>query len=181
MRRLFIPLALVTLLAPAAAFAGSGQPNPGDLAAQACKTQRTQMGSATFNATYGTNKSKSNAFGKCVAKMSQSASNDVSNAAKACKAEKADPNFAASHGGKTFDAFYGSNTQAHGKGAGANAFGKCVSQKAKAAVSAQTHASVSAAKACRAALAASKTAFATAYGSGRNAFGKCVSQKAHGK
>lgn len=180
MRRFLIPLALVALLAPAAAFAGSGQPNPADLAVQACKSQRAQLG-ATFKLTYGTNKSKSNALGKCVSKMTQIASSDVSNAAKACKAEQADPNFAASHDGKTFNAFYGSNTQAHGKGAGANAFGKCVSQKAKAAVAAQSKQKVAAATACRAALTADKAAFATAYGTGRNAFGECVSQKAHGK
>ena len=48
------------------------------------------------------------------------------NAAQQCKAEQADPNFAASHGGKTFDEFYGTNPNMK------NSFGKCVSSKAKA-------------------------------------------------
>ncbi len=48
------------------------------------------------------------------------------NAAKECKAEQADPAFADTHEGKTFDEFYGTN------GNKKNAFGKCVSTKAKA-------------------------------------------------
>ena len=77
------------------------------------------------------------AFGKCVsgkAKDDLSEDNaDKVNAAKECKAEQADPNFAASHEGKTFDEFYGTNTpNPKGKGGGKNAFGKCVSGKAKA-------------------------------------------------
>jgi hypothetical protein len=47
------------------------------------------------------------------------------NAAKECKAEQADPAFADAHEGKTFDEFYGTN------GNKKNAFGKCVSMKAK--------------------------------------------------
>ncbi len=56
------------------------------------------------------------------------------NAAKECKAEQADPNFAASHDGKTFDEFYGTNgnPKKETSGTGKNAFGKCVSSKAKA-------------------------------------------------
>jgi hypothetical protein len=80
---------------------------------------------------------KGKAFGKCVsgkAKSELSEDNaDKVNAAKECKAEQADPNFAATHDGKTFDQFYGTNTpNPKGKGAGKNAFGKCVSSKAKA-------------------------------------------------
>jgi hypothetical protein len=51
----------------------------------------------------------------------------LKNAAKQCKAERADPNFAASHDGKTFQEFYGTNVNAK------NAFGKCVSAKAREA------------------------------------------------
>ncbi len=56
------------------------------------------------------------------------------NAAKECKAEQADPDFAASHDGKTFDEFYGTNGNPKKETPGAlkNAFGKCVSSKAKA-------------------------------------------------
>jgi hypothetical protein len=63
-----------------------------------------------------------------------------------------------------------------------NAFGKCVSQKAKATVEAGDAAEVAAAKACsteRGTTAASRAAFADKYGTNknkRNAFGKCVSR-----
>ena len=67
------------------------------------------MGATTFAATYGTNGSKANASGKCVAKCGKR-HQDVSNAAKTCKAQQADPNFASSHDGKTFDQLYGTNT-----------------------------------------------------------------------
>ena len=74
----------------------------------------------------------------------------------------------------TFDAFYG----AHGKGnsADANALGKCVSALTQQSTNAQTKADVTAAKTCKAELAASKANFATAYGAGRNAFGVCVAR-----
>ena len=56
------------------------------------------------------------------------------NAAKECKAEQADPAFADAHEGKTFDEFYGTNGNPKKETPGAlkNAFGKCVSSKAKA-------------------------------------------------
>lgn len=38
-------------------------------AAKTCKAQRKSMGDAVFKTTYGTNADKSNAFGKCVAKL----------------------------------------------------------------------------------------------------------------
>ncbi len=49
-----------------------------------------------------------------------------SNAAQLCDAEQRDPNFAASHGGKSFVAFYVVDS------ADASAFGKCVSEKVRA-------------------------------------------------
>ena len=61
--------------------------------------------------------------------------------------------------------------------ADANAYGKCVSSKAKAASQAHTQAIVSAAKSCKADRAANKAAFATTYGTKANAFGKCVALK----
>ena len=41
-------------------------------AAKACKTERA-AGAAAFKAKYGTNKNKSNAFGKCVSKLAKAA------------------------------------------------------------------------------------------------------------
>jgi hypothetical protein len=163
---------LVALVVPVAALA-DGAPTPASTASQICKQAQTSMGAALFAQTYGTNASKSNAFGKCVSKNAGGAQQDVSNAAKRCKAEQADATFAASHGGKTFTQFYGTNVS-KGKGTGANAFGKCVSQAASASADAQATAATGAAKSCKAALKASAADFATKYGSSHSAFGKCV-------
>jgi hypothetical protein len=45
-------------------------------AQQQCRTERAQMGTTTFASTYGTNKNKSNAFGKCVSKTAKAQSTD---------------------------------------------------------------------------------------------------------
>jgi len=103
-------------------------------AAQECKAEQadpnfaTEHGGATFEEFYGTNGNDKNAFGKCVSGKVHAAQaeeqEDLLNAAKECKAERSDPDFAAGHGGESFADFYGTN---HNK---KNAFGKCVSQKA---------------------------------------------------
>ena len=99
-------------------------------ASKACKAERAQLGDDAFRAKYGSGKHGRNAHGKCV---SQKAAPELSeesekkiNAARACKAEQQDPNFAATHDGKTFNEFYGTNANDN------NAFGKCVSSKAQA-------------------------------------------------
>jgi hypothetical protein len=51
---------------------------------------------------------------------------NASNPATTCKSQRNGSNFAASHNGQTFTQFYGTN-RGKGRGAGANAFGKCVS------------------------------------------------------
>ena len=111
-------------------------------AVKQCKTEQAQSDSdfaaahdgKTFTQFYGTNKNGKNAYGKCVsshkraeeAQAAQENKNELS-AAKQCKAEKAqsDDEFSGAHGGKTFTQFYGTNKN------GKNAFGKCVSSKAK--------------------------------------------------
>ena len=88
-------------------------------------------------------------------------------------AEQADPNFAASHDGKSFDEVYGTGPQ-H-----TNAFGRCVSSKAKAAGEEAQQNTVNAAKSCKAERSLDVAAFRAKYGKNandRNAFGKCVSQ-----
>jgi hypothetical protein len=141
-----------------------------------CRTERKEMGKEAFRLLYGTNAKGTNAFGKCVSKRAKAtaAAQQAAqqNAAKACKAERAaDP--------AAFRAKYGTGEN------GANAFGKCVSQKARAKAAARTKAQVrtevNAAKACKAERAADKDAFAAKYGAKRNAFGKCVAQKARTK
>ena len=44
-------------------------------AARKCKAERKSMGEAAFKAAYGTNPDKSNAFGKCVAKLAAAQQN----------------------------------------------------------------------------------------------------------
>ena len=142
-------------------------------ASAACKAQRTAIGSDAFKALYGTNHNKSNALGKCVSKQTKvedSATEAAkSNAAKDCKAEQAlDP--------AAFDAKYGTNKNK------SNAYGKCVSSKAKAqadhTIAAAQTATIKAAKACKTERSGDAAAFKAKYGTNKhksNAFGKCVS------
>jgi hypothetical protein len=160
-------LSLVALAAPVAAFADA-PPSPAQTAQKMCVADRTTMG-ASFATAYGTNASKSNAFGKCVSSHAKSAKDAISNAAKSCKAQQADATFATAHGGQTFAQVYGGSKN------GKNAMGKCVSQAVQSTVAAQAKASKSALKSCKAAMKADKAAFATTYGTGKDALGKCVS------
>jgi hypothetical protein len=171
-RYLLILAGAAALCVPAAALADA-TPSATALAAASCKTQLTSMGATTFNATYGTNASKSNAMGKCVSAAVRKANGALERAAATCKAEQADANFAATHNGATFNTFYGGNGK--GQSADANAYGKCVSTKAKAATQAQAQATIAAAKACKTLRATNKASFVGTYGTKANAFGKCVS------
>jgi len=111
-------------------------------AAKQCKAERSDssFGSThdgkTFEEFYGTNKNGKNAYGKCVSTRARElkAAEDAAdarevqafkNAAKECAAERSDEDFAAGHGGKTFEQFYGTNKNKR------NAFGKCVSSKSQ--------------------------------------------------
>jgi hypothetical protein len=123
------------------AIAGPGSSSPSQL----CKAERAAAnfaathGGKTFAQFYATNKKTSNAFGRCVAlkakakattsTTTQTATQTQSStsASSTCAAERADANFAATHGGKTFAQFYGTNANDN------NAFGQCVSSKAKTA------------------------------------------------
>jgi hypothetical protein len=151
-------------------------------ASATCKSQLATLGAATFKLTYGTGASRANAFGKCVSRNVVAAAKAAASAAQQCKAEGADPGFAAAHDGKTFAQLYGSGPN------GRNALGRCVSGKTKQATDAQAAATAGAAKQCRteqgdpgfAAAHGGKT-FAQHYGTGpsrANAFGRCVAAKA---
>ncbi len=90
---------------------------------------------------------------------------EVKNASQQCRAERK------ASGEANFDAKYGP---------GKNAFGKCVSQTARAERREDRKIQENAAKACKAERALDQEAFAAKYGSGKNAknaLGKCVSQK----
>ena len=152
MRKLIFVCLTVVLAIPA--FAAAGTPTPADHAAavKQCSTERTVMGTPAFKLLYGTNASRSNAFGKCVSKLAQQNAKNRSNAAASCRTERtADP--------AAFATKYGTGKK-H-----ANAFGNCVSQTAKA---------------CWTERKADPAAFKTKYGTNANksnAFGKCVSGK----
>jgi hypothetical protein len=156
--------ALLALAVPAVALADNEAPSPTDLAQAACKSEKAQMGTKTFKATYAAS-STSGATTVCVAKRDGSAGTALKNAAKACKAERAaDP--------AAFTTKYGTNKN------GKNAYGKCVSAKARGVTEQQTTARVNAAKACKKLKAEHKADFETAYGTTKNAFGRCVSKMA---
>ena len=164
---------MLALALPATASAQETAPAPAKNAAQTCKDMRTAAGEANFKAAFGTNKTKSNAFGKCVSKQTKIEEAAVKAAKSTCKAEQDDPNFAAAHGGKTFNQFYGTNKN------GKNAYGKCVSAQAKAKHDDETETKVKATKACKTELRAiGRKAFIAKYGGKANAFGKCISAEA---
>lgn len=180
MKRIGITFALVASLAiPATALADEPTGTDKQNASEQCKAQRTAMGVAAFNQLYGTNKTDKNAFGKCVSKFARDEQKEReaahSNAAKDCKAERAADEAA-------FNAKYGTNAKK------TNAYGKCVSTKAKANKDAADEAdeekdaqTVKAAKTCRTEQKADAAAFKAKYGTNANksnAFGKCVSAQA---
>ena len=180
MRTMLLLALTVALAAPIAAFADPTAPTPASTATQTCKQEQANMSATLFAQTYAGSGPAASAFGKCVSSHQKNAQDQVGNATQTCKAQQADPDFAAGHGGKTFDQFYGSNNS-KGKGADSNALGKCVSQTVSQAASAQAKADTGAAKTCKAARTSDATAFASKWGKGKNAFGKCVASTAKSK
>jgi hypothetical protein len=177
-RRILIAVLLGAFIAPAAAL---GQTPPGpdrENAARACKALRTSMGLDAFRLAYGTaENNRRNAFGRCVSQWTRTERLNRLSARATCGAERNDPNFAATHGGKTFQQFYGTGPR------GANAFGRCVSSKAKSASAEERQDTLNAARQCKAERRElGAEAFRAQYGKNgndRNAFGKCVSKLAN--
>ena len=145
-----------------------------------CKAERGKT-----KATRKAFKAKYHSFSRCVRQNAAEEHAEkqaaLKNAAKQCKAERADPDFAAAHDGKSFAEVYRN-------------FGKCVSTKAHERKQAEDQADAqevqafkNAAKQCDAErsdpgfpAAHNGTSFEDFYGSNhnkRNAFGKCVSSK----
>jgi uncharacterized protein YktA (UPF0223 family) len=173
-------LGVAILVLPAGAAA---KPDAADkrAAVEQCKAERGKT-----KATRQAFKAKYHSFSRCVRQnATEEAAEEraaLKNAAKQCKAERADPDFAASHDGKSFDEVYRN-------------FGKCVSTKAHEQKQAEdqddaqeVQAFKNAAKECAAErsdpgfpAAHDGNSFEDFYGSNhnkRNAFGKCVSSKA---
>jgi hypothetical protein len=177
-RRVLIAVLLGAFVAPTAALAESPPGPDRENAARACKALRASMGLETFRQTYGTAQSnRRNAFGRCVSRLTRTERLARLSARAECEAERNDPNFAASHDGKTFQQFYGTGPR------GANAFGKCVSSKAKSLSAEERQDLLNAARQCKAERRSlGVEEFRAKYGTNgndRNAFGKCVSKLAN--
>lgn len=176
MKRIITGSALFLLLAAPVAVAADPSSEDRQNAARECRALRAAMGAENFRNAFGTNRNKSNAFGKCVSRKAREEASErrdaQTNAARQCRAERAQSDDA-------FKQKYGTNRNR------SNAYGKCVSQRAKenkAAADKADQARVNAARACRAEQKSlGGSAFNQKYGTNRNdrnAFGKCVSAKA---
>ena len=175
--------AAVAAIGTGAALAVNSTPNPNQVASQLCTGELHAMGVTAFKNLYGDGPKKQHAMRNCKRAHGHAAGNLVNNASQRCKAEAADPNFPASHGGMTFDQFYGTNVNDK------NSHGKCVSTKVHEALAQNETNLQNAAQLCRAERAdasfpathGGKT-FREFYGTEKskrkNAFGKCVSLKA---
>jgi hypothetical protein len=203
MKRLMTGVCAVSMAVAVAGTASAEAPNRADFknAAKYCKALRTSSGSpeafaeAVRAVTSARKVTVKNAYGKCVSSQAKSEVKDdqqaLSTAKSDCKAEQAQPDeeFSSTtgHDGKTFAQFYGTNKN------GRNAYGKCVSQHARAEenqADQENKNEVNAAKECKAEKAQSDEdfglthggmTFTQTYGTSRNAFGKCVSSKAKAK
>ena len=169
----FLPFLLVAaaVIAPAAFAEPGGQ---GKSPAQFCRSELAALGAANFRSLYSPGGTGANAMGKCVSKHARAAAANRTNASRSCRAEMAMPEaeFRTAHDGKSFAELYGRNASDR------NAFGKCVSSKARAENAQQEARLMNAARACRAERAADRTAFVAQYGGRANAaFGRCVSSK----
>lgn len=170
MKRSILVSTLVVALAALAASASAAGSDATKNASASCTALKAKMGATAFTQAYAT-------FGQCVSSLVSVEQQNVNAATAACTAEQNDPNFAASHGGKTFDQFYGAGKKSR------NAFAGCVSTKAKASSTAEGLARPNPSRTCRSVrLQVGVSAFALTYGKSandRNAFGKCVSKWAH--
>jgi hypothetical protein len=166
-RRLILVFVVVAVLAPVAASAGT---SPSATSARAdCAKLRATMGTTAFAHAYAT-------FGACVSRYAPLEQQVTVSATATCTEQQADPNFAATHDGKTFAQFYGTGKN------GKDAFARCVSTVAKANRQAEQQGRLNPARTCRALRTQlTRSVFDQTYGKNandRNAFGKCVSTTA---
>lgn len=151
-RILTLTVVVAALVAPAAL---ADNPPGKQNAAQTCRAQLKSMGQKDFRALWGN-------LGHCVALTAQQNQENVNSAEEQCRAARADD-------AEVFAEKWGNNR---------NAFGKCVSQTAKAMAQEQQQETLKAAQACKAERTKDRAAFLATYGKGkRNAFANCVKQK----
>jgi hypothetical protein len=142
--------------------------------ARTCSAIKTAMGTL-FGPSFGTNATHRNAFGKCVSYVARFQSTAVMNAVSACMTELNDATFAATHDGKTFAEFYGTNADL------SNAFGNCVAAKLGVARNELRSSLMRASKTCRSMRTNDPAGFRTKYGTRPNAFAKCVVAHTHAR
>jgi hypothetical protein len=180
MKRIVVAVGAAAALAVPAVAVGHPTRTDRTNAAKECKAERSAIGRVPFAALYDTNTNKKNAFGKCVSSRAHDEAAERraahQNAAQECRDERAQDEDA-------FTLNYGTN---HNK---KNAFGKCVSGKAKQKEAEadrkdrqQFRAEHRAAKSCAAERkSVGRQPFTQKYGTKhkkRNAFGRCVSKLA---
>ena len=166
-----VSIAIFTLaLAAISVSAAAPGPDATKNASVACTALKAKIGATAFVQAYTT-------FGRCVSNLAPVEQQNVASSQAACTAEQSDANFAATHSGKTFDQYYGNGPKAK------NAFGNCVSAKAKASSQAEQQARPNPSRSCRSLRTQMGVSpFNQLYGknaSDKNAFGKCVSKQAH--
>jgi len=170
MKRIVLTTVFVVAVAAVASSAAAPATDATKNASVACTALRAKIGTTAFAQAYTT-------FGACVSSLARVEQQNINSAQAACTAEQNDPTFAVSHNGRTFDQFYGVGRN------GKNAFGNCVSTKAKASSLAEQHARPNPSRTCRALRSQMGTStFSLTYGKNANdgnAFGKCVSKAAH--
>ena len=178
-RVLGIVIALAVFAVPAGAAMAKTSKADRQEAKKECRAER-----GTTDATREAFKAKWGGFGHCLHQTAREAKAERKaahrNAAKDCREERGDTADSIA----AFRDKYGTNANKK------NAFGKCVSQKAKAQRqeqdqedAAQAEETKNAAQECDAERTADRKAFEDKYGANKNkknAFGKCVSQRSHG-
>jgi hypothetical protein len=168
MRRAWIAAMAVALVAvpPAAAAHGGDRPDSGKKnRSHACKALRAQMGAELFRETYGTNRNKRNAHGKCVSEHRRPFRKLVAQAVRECKAQLE---------AKQSRFFKGDDRRDDRR-----AFRQCVKDRLRALLAERRAALEAAAKSCDAERTADAAAFREKYGRGehkRHAFFRCVVQ-----
>lgn len=189
MRKLLVATALLALViavgVPVAVAGAHGPGRAADAPGQQCIAERASLGAEAFAAHYDT-ADEHEAYARCVVARAREHAQRVDAAVGACRAEHADPAFAAGHDGKPFAQFYGAPADD-----GPRALATCLRAKLGAEAPA-VDAPVAdeparpavvrardALRSCRAERRADRDAFRQKYGSprGRHALRRCVKAK----
>jgi uncharacterized membrane protein len=138
-------------------------PDPDELqnAAASCRALKANIGSTSFARAYRT-------FGRCVSNLVPIEQLNVEGSRSDCTAEQNDLNFAAGHGGRMFEQFYGTVE---------DAFGKCVLAASSASSRAEQQARANPSRTCRSVRAQmGATAFSLLYGKKANSCSSSVAR-----